>query len=175
MKRCLVILVVSFALVGSSLAGTTMLHFIYQPLTTLGTEGDPAVVVARVPVLVNAVPESVLSAIAWPNKLLQGESTNVDDSNFISLLGIHLSAELVSGRHFRITLDLRDMRPCEPYGVTAEEVIAGTIECLKKTMDGDVNYDSYELHIVPRKDDKTDWSRHEGRFEVKHKRKAGGA
>lgn len=144
-----------------------MLHFIHQPLTTLGTEGDATVVVARVPVLVNAV----LGAVAWPNKLPQSDSAGVEDSNFISLLDIHLSAELVSGRHFSITLDLRDMRPCEPYGVTAEEVIAGTIQCLKKTMDADVNYDSYELHVLSRKDDKTDWSQHEGRFDVKHKRK----
>lgn len=173
MKRCLSILAVSFALVGSSFAGTRMLTFIYQPLTTLGTEGDAVVVVARVPVLVNAVPESVIGAIAWPNKLPQSESANVPDSNFLPLLDIHLSAELVSGRHFRITLDLRDMKSCEPYGVTAEEVIAGTIQCLKATFDEDVNLVSYELVIQGRKDDKTDWSKHAGRYEAK--RKTGGA
>ncbi len=172
MKRCLSILAVSFALVGSSFAGTRMLTFIYQPLTTLGTEGDAVVVVARVPVLVNAVPESVIGAIAWPNKLPQNESAKMPDSNFLSLLDIHLSAELVSDRHFRITLDLRDMRPCEPYGVTAEEVVAGTVQCLKATFD-DVNLGSYELVIQGRKDDKTDWSKHAGRYEAK--RKTGGA
>lgn len=150
-----------------------MLHFVHQPLTTLGTEGDAVVVVARVPVLVNAVPESVIGAIAWPNKLPQNESAKVPDSNFLPLLDIHLSAERVSGRHFRITLDLRDMRPCEPYGVTAEEVIAGTIQCLKATFDEDVNLVSYELVIQGRKDDKTDWSKHAERYEAK--RKTGGA
>lgn len=152
-----------------------MLAYIYQPLTTLGTEGDAAVVVARVPVLVNAVPESVFGAIAWPNKLPQSDSAGVEDSNFISLLDIHLSAELLSGRHFRITLDLRDMKSCEPYGVTAEEVVKGAIQCLKATMDGDANFDSYELHILPKKDDKTDWHKHEGRFEVKKPKKKDGA
>ena len=169
MNRSIYILAVSFALVCSSFAGTRILTFIYQPLTTLGTEQDAAVVVARIPVLINAVPESIISAIAWPNKLLQGASANIADSNLLSCLDIHLSADLVSGRHYRVTLDLTHMRSCEPFGVTADEVIAGTIKCLRATFDEDENLASYELHIQGKKDDKTDWSKYEGRYESKKK------
>ena len=169
MNLSIYILAASFALVCSSFAGTRILTFIYQPLTTLGTEHDAAVVVARIPVLINAVPESIISAIGWPNKLLQGATANIADSNLLSRLDIHLSADLVSGRHYRVTLDLRDMRSCEPYGVTADEVIAGTIKCLRATFDEDENLVSYELRIQAKKDDKTDWSKYEGRYESKKK------
>ncbi len=144
-----------------------MLTFIYQPLTTLGTEGDAAVVIARIPVLINVVPESIISSIAWPNKLLQGATTNIADSNLLSLLNIHISADLVSGRHYSVTLDLRDMRSCEPFGVTADEVIAGAIKCLQATFEEDQNLGSYALSILAKKDDKTDWSKYEGRYDSK--------
>lgn len=172
MKTGFLILTVVLALVCRAPAGTCMLAFVYQPLTTLGTDGDAGVVVARIPVLTNAVPESVVMKIAAPNRLLQEEQTGVADSNLVSLLKMHLAVELVARRHFRLTLDLRDMRPCEPYGVTPEEVVAGTIQCLKATFDEDVNLGSYELRIVSRQDDKTDWRRHEGRYEsVKQKKR----
>jgi hypothetical protein len=169
MNRSLYILAASIALVCSSFAGTRMLTFIYQPLTSLGTEGDAAVVVARIPVLINTVPESIIGSIAWPNKLLQGATANISDSNLLSLLNIHLSAELVNGRHYSVTLDLRDMRSCERFGVTADEVIAGTVRCLQATFDEDVNLGSYKLRIEAKKDDKTDWSKHEGRYDSKKK------
>lgn len=169
MNRSIHILATSFALLCSSFAGTRILTFIYQPLTTLGTEQDAAIVVARIPVLINAVPESIIGSIARPNKLLQSATTNIPDSNLLSLLDIHLSAELVSGRHYRVTLDLRDMHSTEPFGVTVDEVVAGTIKCLKATFDEDENLGSYELHIQARNGDKTDWSRYEGRYESKKK------
>jgi hypothetical protein len=84
MNRSIYILAASFALVCSSSGGTRILTFIYQPLTTLGTEQDAGVVVARIPVLINAVPESIISAIGWPNKLLQGRTANISDSNLLS-------------------------------------------------------------------------------------------
>jgi hypothetical protein len=169
MNRSFYVLAFSLALVGSSFATTLGITFIHQPLTTLGTAQDAEVVVARVPVYVNAVPESVIGAIAWPNKLPQSNSVKIPDSNILSCLDIHLSAELVISRHFRVTLDLRDMRPCEPYGVTADEVVAGTVKCLQATFDGDVNLGSYELVIQGRKGDKTDWSKYGGRYESKKK------
>lgn len=169
MNRSIHILATSLALMCSSFAGTRMLTFIYQPLTTMGTEGDAAVVVARIPVLINTVPESIIGSIAWPNKLLQGATANIADSNLLSLLDIHLSAELVHGRHYSITLDLREMRSCEPYGVTADEVIAGAIKCLRATFDEDLNLGSYQLRIQTKKDDKTDWTKYQGRYEAKKK------
>ena len=153
----------------SSLAGTRILTFIYQPLTTLGTEGDAAVVVARIPILINAVPEAIIASIASPNKLIQSANANVPDSNLLSLLRIGLTAELVTGRHYRVTLDLREIRAVEPYGVTADEVIAGAIKCLRATFDEDENLGSYELHVQSNKDDKRNWTRYEERYESKRK------
>ena len=128
MNRSIYVLAASFTLSCSSFAGTRILTFIYQPLTTLGTEQDAAVVVARIPVLINAVPESIIGSIARPNKLLQSATANIPDSNLLSLLDIHLSAELVGSKHYRVALDLRDMRSPEPFGVTADEVIAGAVK-----------------------------------------------
>lgn len=172
MKRCLSILAVSFVLVGSSFAGTRVLSHTYQPLTNLGTEEDSHVVVTQVPLLINAVPESLIGSMAWPNKILQEESANMPDSNLLSLLKIHVSALLVGDKHYRVTLDLRDMLPSDHYGVTADQVIDGTVKCLQAIFD-DFMSSSYELVIQGRKDDKTDWSKHEGRYEAK--RKTGGA
>uniref|UniRef100_UPI003784E733 hypothetical protein n=1 Tax=Prosthecobacter sp. TaxID=1965333 RepID=UPI003784E733 len=169
MNRSIHILVVSLVLACSALAGTRILKFIYQPLTTLGTEGDAAVVVARIPILINAVPEGIIASIAAPNKLLQSPNANIPDSNVLSLLRIGLSADYVSGRHYRVTLDLREMGSTEPYGVTADDVIAGAIKCLRATFDEDQNLGSYELHIQFNKDDKANWSRYEERYESKRK------
>ena len=110
MNLSIYILAVSFALVCSSFAGTRILTFIYQPLTTLGTEQDAAVVVARIPILINAVPEAIIASIASPNKLLQSANANVPDSNLLSLLRIGLSAEFVNNTlpsHARPARDTR--------------------------------------------------------------------
>ena len=77
--------------------------------------------------------------------------TRPAEKDFLSLLRIVLSAEYVSGRHYRVTLDLREMRSTEPYGVTADDVIAGAIKCLHATFDEDQNLGSYELHIQSNK------------------------
>jgi hypothetical protein len=163
------ILSATLALACSSLAGTRILTFIYQPLTTLGTESDAAVVVARMPILINAVPEGIIAAIASPNKLLQSPNANVPDSNLLSLLGVGVSAEHVNGRHYRVTLDLRGMRSTQPYGVTADDAIAGAIKCLRATFDEDQNLGSYELHVESNKGDTAHWTRYEERYESKRK------
>lgn len=124
-------------------------------------------VIAKIPVLTNAVPESIISHIASPNKLLQDSTAQVADSNLLSLLSIRLSAEPVSGRHYRVTLDLRQMRSCDPYGVTASDVIAAAVESLRVTFDEDDNLGSYELRILNGTEDTADWSRYEGRYEAK--------
>ena len=42
-------------------------------------------------------------------------------------------------------------------------------KCLKATFDEDENMASYELHIQAKNDDKSDWSRYEGRYESRKK------
>ena len=66
-------------------------------------------------------------------------------------------------------LDLREMRACEPYGVTANDVIAGAIKCLRATFDEDENLGSYELHVRLNDGDKSNWTRYEERYGSKRK------
>jgi hypothetical protein len=62
------------------------------------------------------------------------------------------------------------MLPTDRYGVTADDVLSGTIKCLQATFDEHKeNLGSYELHIQAKTGDKTDWSRYEGRYESKKK------
>ena len=169
-NRTVLFFALSVALTCESLASGRLLIFIYQPLTTLGTEQDAEVVVARIPLLTNLVPESIITHIGSANRLLQDSTANITDSNLLSLLGIRLSAEVVSGRHYRITLDIGAMLPTDRFGVTVDNVISGTIKCLQATFDeNSENLGSYELHIQAKKDDKTDRSRYEGRYESKKK------
>jgi hypothetical protein len=166
MNRSILILALSVALVCSSRAGTRILTFIHQPLTTLGTDQDAAVIVARIPVLTNAVPESIIAHIASPNKLIQDSTAEIADSNLLSLLDIKISAKPVTERIYDVTLDIREMRPSDRFGVTAGEVVAATIECLKK-MFGEQRWDTFVLRIQSRDTDKTDWKPYEGRVDAK--------
>ena len=169
MNRLILTLAASFVLACSSLATTRLLTFIYQPLSTFGTEQDTMLEVTRVPILANIVTENLITHIASPNRLLQDDDAKIDDSNLLSLLKVRLSAEHVSGEHYRVTFDLREMLPTDDYGVTAEQVIAGAIKCLQATFN-EHKLGSYELRIQAKPDDKTNWRRHEGRYGPRKKR-----
>ncbi len=129
-----ILIVLWLALRLTAEAGTLALTFVHQPLTTLGTDGDAGIVIARVPVLTNAVPEGLLSHVASPNKILQNESAGVSDSNILSRLGISLSVVLVEGTRYEITMDLSGASVPAEHGVTLEAVVASAIECINKTI-----------------------------------------
>jgi hypothetical protein len=74
-------------------AGLSAISFIYQPLTSLGTDSETKVVVAKVPIIVSGSPESVLTYISAPHQLLQRGPSIVDDSNLLSRLGISVEAK----------------------------------------------------------------------------------
>lgn len=166
MNRSLLVLAFSVAMVCSSSAGTRIFTFIHQPLSTFGTENSVAIVVARVPLLTHLEPKGVIGHIASPNKLLQDTTATVADSNLLSLLGIRLSAGPVTERIYDVTIDVREMRSADRFGVTPGDVIAATIECLKATFD-EQRLDTFVVRIQTKDTDKTDWSVYEGRFDAK--------
>ena len=52
--------------------GTTSgINFVYQPLTTMGTDEDPAIIVAKIPVIAVGEPENLFQYISMPLKLQQ--------------------------------------------------------------------------------------------------------
>jgi hypothetical protein len=171
MKRYFLLLAAGVTLACSSFATTRVLSFVHQPLTTLGTEQDPDVIATRIPVLVNTVPEVSIALIGSPNKLLQDTHGNVEDSNILSLLKVKISAESVNERHYKVTIDVREMLPTDDHGVTVDQVMACTIKCLRATFDEDVNLGSYELRIQAKEGDKTNWKKYEGRYDKKKKKR----
>ncbi|MGI9242272.1 MAG: hypothetical protein ACR2RV_15850 [Verrucomicrobiales bacterium] len=115
--------------------GTTRaLTFVHQPLTTLGTDVDPGIIIARVPVLTNAVPEGLLAHVASPSRLLQDESADIPDSNLLSMLGLSLSAEYVGGSEYLVTLDLSRVGDPSIHGVALVEVVDAAIACINRTV-----------------------------------------
>ncbi len=123
-----------FAFLLPAFGGTRSLTFVHQPLTTLGTDGDAGIVVARVPVLTNVVPENLLHHIASPNRLLQDDSAGIADSNILSMLGISLSGDLIEGSQYLVTLDLSRLGDPSKHGVTLAAVIEAAIECINHTI-----------------------------------------
>jgi hypothetical protein len=171
MNRCIRIAMLSLALACGAFASTRGITFIYQPLTTLGTDQDTEIVVTKIPVLTNTVEENLITHIASPNRLLQDATADVPDSNLLSLLHIRIEAELVDRKHFKVTLDLRDMLPTDDYDVTPLQVVAGAVKALRATFDEHPGLGSYELHIRAKEGDKTDWSKHTGRYTSKKKKR----
>lgn len=132
--RTLIVLLNWLACLSELSATTIVLTFVHQPLTTLGTDVDIEIVVTRVPVLMNSVPESLIQHVAAPNKLLQDKLTDIPDSNILSRLGITMSVRLVEKAHYAVTLDLSAVGDPATFGVTLEEVINATVDCINKTI-----------------------------------------
>lgn len=132
--RISTIALIWFALLLPAFSGTRALTFVHQPLTALGADAGSGIVVARVPVLTNAVPEGLLHHIASPNRLLQDRSAAVANSNILSMLDISLSADLVMGSQFLVTMDLSRVGDPSKHGVTLAAVVEATIGCINRTI-----------------------------------------
>jgi hypothetical protein len=150
MKTALMLACCTWLLSTSGFAGTRVLTFIYQPLTNLGTDQDPGITIAKIPVLTNTVPEGLLSHIATPNRLVQDESAKVSDSNLLSSLGVEISAELRDEAHYAITLDLTKLGDLERFDITTAQVVEAVIECITKTVN--------ETYLFHAKDQLVTWN-----------------
>src|SRR3954471_20479248 len=123
MKRlCISMLVLAAA--SSAFGGVSGISFVYQPLTTLGTDDESKIVVAKVPIIVSGSPESVLTYICAPHQLLQRGPSIIDDSNLLSRLGISISGEAGTERgRYIATLDLSQMKRTAQFELSDDEVV----------------------------------------------------
>lgn len=150
------------------MGGTSGIQFVYQPLTTLGTDQDTKIIVVKIPVIANAVPESVISYISAPHKLQQREPAFAEDSNLLSRLGIGVSAEwFAEPRHYVATLDLSTMKPTSDFDLAEEVVIEAAIECIQRTIKEMGGESLWKIRIVSRPQDRTKWTKYERDYRAK--------
>jgi hypothetical protein len=148
--------------------GTTSgINFVYQPLTTLGTDEDPAIIVAKVPVIAVGEPENLFQYISMPLKLQQHSFGHVDDSNLLSGLNITVAGEWVSDRESAVTLDLSAMEPTESPEITDEAVVKAAIDCIRRTIDEIGGKKTWKIRIVCREQERAKWGKYETAYRPK--------
>ena len=148
--------------------GTTSgINFVYQPLTTRGTDEDPAIIVAKIPVIAVGEPENLMKYISMPLKLQQHAWGSVGDSNLLSLLKIEVSGEWVSERQSAVTLDLSAMEPTDSDEVTGEAVVQAAIDCIRRTIDELGKNKTWKIRILCREQDRAKWSKYETAYRPK--------
>jgi hypothetical protein len=155
-------------LAARAFGGTSGIHFVYQPLTTLGTEQDTKIIIAKIPVITNAVPESIIGYISAPHKLQQREQAFVDDSNLLSRLGIVVSAEWVpEPRHYVATLDLSAMKPTADFGLAEAVVVDAALDCIRRTIEEMGGESPWKVRVISRPQDGTKWNKYETEYRAK--------
>jgi hypothetical protein len=148
--------------VSSAFGGLSGLSFVYQPLTTMGTDEEAQIVIAKVPIIASGPPANVLSYISAPHQLMQRGPQIVDDSNLLSRLGISVSGEEgADDSHFIATLDLSQMKSLKEYGLTDEAVVKATLRCIRNTINEVGQRGIWKIKIVARSQDGAKWRKYE--------------
>ena len=161
-RRLLFILATFLLTKASALAGLSGISFVYQPLTTLGTDMEGAIIIAKVPIIASGPPANVLSYISAPHQLMQRGPQIVDDSNLLSRLGVSVSGdEGVDDTHFIATLDLSQMKLRREYGVTDEAVVKAALRCIRNTINEVGQRGIWKIKIIPRPQDGAKWRKFE--------------
>lgn len=152
-------------------ATTSGVFFIYQPLTTMGTDQDAEIIIARIPAIGIGAPEDTFSIISKPNRLVQGAHVDVDDSNLLSNLDIAISADLIEKlEHYVITLDLTKMKPTDDYDLTPDAVVKSAVDCIRKTIDEHGKGHRWKIKIAAKPEDAKKWRNYEGDYPLKRKK-----
>lgn len=147
---------------GSAFAGLSGVGYVYQPLTTFGTDAEAEIIVAKVPIIASGPLENVLAYIGAPNRLPQRGPDIIEDSNLLSLLGISVGAEWIEKpEHYVATLDLSQMKPTDQYDLTDEQVVKAAVKCIRSTIDETGLRKLWKIRIVPRPQDGAKWHKHE--------------
>ena len=147
---------------SSTIAGTSGISFVYQPLTTMGTDAEAGIILAKVPIIASGPPANVLSYVSAPHQLPQRGPGIVEDSNLLSVLGISVSGEEAAepGR-FVATLDLSQMRLTARYKLTDEAVVKAALRCIRNTINEVGEKGIWKIRIVARPKDGAKWSKYE--------------
>ena len=146
----------------SAFAGLSGISFVYQPLTTMGTDSEAQIIVAKVPIIASGPPANVLSYVSAPHQLPQRGPAIVEDSNLLSVLGISVSGEEASesGR-FVATLDLSQMKLPKKFGLTEEAVVKAALHCIRNTINEVGEKGIWRIRIVARSQDAAKWRKFE--------------
>ena len=147
---------------SSTIAGPSGISFVYQPLTTMGTDAEAGIIVAKVPIIASGPPANVLSYVSAPHQLPQRGPGIVEDSNLLSVLGISVSGEEAaeSGRFVAI-LDLSQMKLPKKYGLTDEAVVKAALHCIRNTINEVGEKGIWRIRIVARSQDAAKWRKYE--------------
>jgi len=151
-----------FVLAASpAFAGMSGISFVYQPLTTLGTDAEAKIVIAKVPIILSGSPETVLAYISAPHQLLQRGPAIVEDSNLLSRLGISVSGEPAGVGRYTATLDLSLMKLTRQYAVTDDAVVQATLRCIRSTINEVGEKGIWKIRIIGRQQDGAKWRKYE--------------
>lgn len=147
---------------SSAFAGVSGICFVYQPLTTLGTDAESKIVVARIPIICSGPTESVFSYISAPHQLLQRGPAIVEDSNLLSALGVSVEAEWVEKPgHYIATLDLSLMKRATRHQLSDDEVVNAAVKCIRRTIDEIGQKKLWKVRIIGRPQDGAKWHKYE--------------
>jgi hypothetical protein len=147
---------------SSAFAGLSGICFVYQPLTTLGTDAESKIVVARIPIICSGPAESVFTYISAPHQLLQRGPAIVEDSNLLSSVGISVEGEWVEkSGHYLVTLDLSQMKRTGRHQLSDDEVVFAAVKCIRRTIDEIGQKKIWKLRIIGRPQDGTKWQKYE--------------
>ena len=161
------LLLIQLLISSLAVAGTSGLGFVYQPLTPLGTDQEAGIIIAKVPAILDSVPESTIGYVSAPNKLLQREPAVAEDSNLLSRLNISVSAEWISEKEYSAILDLSRMKPTEEFDVTEEAVVKAAVQCIRKTIDEIGGPYLWKVRIVASEAAPSKWAKFEFQYRAK--------
>jgi hypothetical protein len=145
--------------------GLSGISFVYQPLTTMGTDMEGGIVVAKVAIIASGPPANVLSYISAPHQLPQRGPQIVEDSNLLSRIGISVTGE-ESGDNGRFiaTLDLSQMKLPKEYELTDEAVVKAALRCIRNTINEIGQKGIWNIRIVARPQESAKWRKYEAEF-----------
>jgi hypothetical protein len=166
MARRLLFLIVAAVLAKPFASrGESGISFVYQPLTTMGTDADAGIVVAKIPIIVSGAPENVLSYISAPHQLPQRGPKIVEDSNLLSRLGISVTGEKsADAGYFIATLDLSQMKLPREYKLTDDAIVRATLRCIRNTINEVGQKGIWKIRIVARQPDSGKWRKYEADY-----------
>ena len=164
-RRLLVFIVASLLAEPSAFGGLSGISFVYQPLTTMGTDAEAGIVIAKVPIIVSGPPADVLSYISAPHQLPQRGPEIVEDSNLLSRLGISVTGEeAAEAGRFIATLDLSQMKRPKEYGLVDEAVVKAALRCIRNTINEIGQKGIWKIRIVARPQERAKWQKYEAEY-----------
>lgn len=163
--RLLLLIVTLVSGARFAFGGLSGITFVHQPLTTMGTDAEAGIVIAKVPIIVSGPPENVLSYISAPHQLPQRGPEIVEDSNLLSRLGISVTGEeATEAGRFLATLDLSHMKSLKEYELSEEAVVKAALRCIRNTINEIGQKGIWKIRIVARPPESAKWHKYEADY-----------